>query len=67
MDQSNEISCTLERAQELTGYSRQRLYQAISAGRLKTWKAGRRRMTSPKYLREMIELDQRASEQGRAA
>jgi hypothetical protein len=67
VNETKEISCTLERAQELTGYTRQRLYQAISAGKLKTWKAGRRRMTSPKYLQEMIELDQHASNGGKVA
>jgi len=67
MDQRNEIACTMERAEEITGYSRSRLFAAASAGRLKTWKVGRRRMTSPKYLREMVEADQRASETGKAA
>ena len=61
MNKSNiqgELSCTMERAEELTGYTRTRLYDAIANGRLKTWKAGRRRMTSPTYLAEMIEKDQ---------
>jgi len=68
MAEGNEISCTIERAQELTGYTRQQLYQAINAGRLTTWKVGRRRMTSPQYLRAMVEADQLASNgKGRAA
>ena len=66
MKDLREISCTMERAVELTGYSKRRLYQAVTDGRLKTWKAGRRRMTSPKFLEEMIEADQRVS-MGKAA
>lgn len=61
------IACTMETAAQLSGYSNTRLYAAIAAGRLKSWKVGKRRMTTPAFIREMIVLDQRQSEGSDAA
>lgn len=51
---------------ESAGLSRQTVYNEINAGRLKTFKVGRRRLVSPAALREWVgRLEQVAS--GRSA
>lgn len=64
MQQKNmvtEISLTLRRAAEITGYSETRIRQAVASGRLKSWRVGKRRMTKPAYVQEMIDADERDS------
>jgi hypothetical protein len=61
------LACDMREAERLTGYSRSRLYLKMGVGELKTWKVGRKRVTSPTYLREMIEADRLASEGTHAA
>ena len=66
MTTNQQLSYTVEDAVQVTGLSRSRLYQAIRAGSLTTWKAGKRRMVSRKALEQFISRLERES-QGRAA
>lgn len=66
MSQNQCLSYTVEDAVLVTGLSRSRLYEAIRAGSLPTWKAGRRRMVSRKALEQFIARLESES-QGRAA
>jgi excisionase family DNA binding protein len=49
------ISFSMEQAAAVTGLSRTRLYAAISAGDLRTFKAGRRRMVRAEQLKHFVE------------
>jgi excisionase family DNA binding protein len=60
------LAFTVEAACETTGLARSRIYRAIAAGSLKTFKAGRRRMVSAKALEAFITTLERQCE-GRAA
>lgn len=62
LNKTEPFACDMQEAVRLTGYSRSRLYQAISDGRLKSWRVGRKRMTSPNDLRTLVEADRAASE-----
>lgn len=61
------VSYTVEEASAATGLARSRLYQAISKGELKTFKAGRRRMVSTKAIEEFIAKLERDSAKDKAA
>jgi hypothetical protein len=56
-----DLACTMKRAEEISGYTRSRLYQAVKQGRLRTWMVGKRRMTKPAYIQQMIDADERDS------
>lgn len=60
---TQRLSYNLKEATEVTGLNRAAIYRAITAGTLKTFKAGRRRMVSAKELRDYIDrLQGQASE-----
>jgi excisionase family DNA binding protein len=48
------LSYSIEEAIEATGFSRTRIYHAIAAGSLNTFKIGRRRMISVTALKDFI-------------
>jgi excisionase family DNA binding protein len=58
---NTRLSYTIEEATAVTGMARTRIYRAIADGSLKTFMAGRRRMTSAKALESWIASLERAS------
>lgn len=61
MNEIPKVSYTMDQAAQATGFTRTRLYQEIAQGRLKTLKAGRRRMVSARALEDFISRLERAS------
>ena len=54
MSIKNRLSYTVDGACEVTGLNRNQFYKAITAGDLKTFKVGRRRMVSAQALQDFI-------------
>ncbi len=55
----DKLSLTVDQAVEATGFSRTAIYRAMSAGQLRTFNIGRRRMVSVQALHEFIEKQER--------
>lgn len=66
MTPNQKLSYSVEDAVALTSLSRSRIYQAIAAKELATFKAGRRRMVSRKALEDFITKLERLSAKGAA-
>lgn len=64
MHLNQRIALTVEDAIAVTGYSRNKLYDAINSGDLRSFKDGRRRMISRKALEEFIAKREAASLKG---
>ncbi len=58
---TEKLSYTVGQAVDLTGASRTRIYEAIAAGQLKTFKLGRRRLMTRDALESWIQAHQAAS------
>lgn len=56
-----KLSLTVDQAVEATGFSRTAIYRAMSAGQLRTFNVGRRRMVSVQALQEFIERQEKES------
>ena len=65
-EQQAKLSYTVEQFMAATGYSRNRTYDAISRGELRTFKDGRRRMISADAARDFIKARERVTAEGRA-
>lgn len=63
----SRVAYTVDEACDAAGFTRTRLYAAITDGTLRSFKAGRRRMISANALEQFIEKLERESEAGRAA
>ena len=66
MHLNDRIALTVEDAIAVTGYSRNRLYDAMNDGSLRSFKDGRRRMISRKALEDFIAKREAASMKGAA-
>jgi len=51
---SEALSYTVDQAVQVTGFNRNRIYDLIKHGQLRTFKAGRRRFISADALRDCI-------------
>ena len=51
----NRLAYTIDETCETTGFGRTRVYAEIAAGRLTTFKVGRRRMVTSRALSEWID------------
>lgn len=65
--QPERLSYTTDEACAATGLNRTALYREMVAGRIKTFKVGKRRMVSARALREFIEAREKAATSGAAA
>ena len=54
------VAFSIETLAARTGLSRSYLYEQIKAGRLRTFKVGKRRLTTPQYEAEFLTLYQQA-------
>jgi hypothetical protein len=61
-----KLSYTVEQFMAATGYSRNRTYNAIASGALRTFKDGRRRMISAEAARDFIKGREQVTAEGRA-
>lgn len=66
MPENQKLSYSVEEAVTQTGLTRSRIFQSISRGDLKSFKAGRQRLVSHKALQDYIAKLERESA-GRAA
>ena len=67
IEQNQRVSFTVDEAARSTGLTRTRLYAAIGAGQLTTFKAGRRRMVSRKALEAYVaNLERESAKKGAA-
>ena len=55
------VGLSIADACRAAGIGRSMLYEEIAAGRLKTFKVGRRRLVSPRALQEWADAKQRAA------
>jgi hypothetical protein len=62
----DKLAYTMQEAEHVSGFTRSRLYLAVADGSLRTFKVGRRRMTTRSALKDLIAKLERDSA-GRAA
>jgi hypothetical protein len=60
-ERPERLAYTVEQFMAATGYSRNRTYNAITSGALRTFRDGKRRMISATAAREFIEARERAT------
>jgi len=62
------VALSIEETCKATGLGRSTIYREMNEGRLRSFKAGRRRMFSPEAIREWRNrLEHQAADPGRAA
>ena len=52
MSEAEKIALTMKQAEKAAEIGHTQLYKEVNSGRLKTYKVGRRRYTTPEWLRE---------------
>lgn len=61
------LSFTIDELRRATGFSRNKIYNAIASGDLRSFKAGKRRMFSATAAREFIAMLERRTAEGGSA
>jgi excisionase family DNA binding protein len=57
----NRLGHSFKEAENITGLCRTTLWKAINAGKLKSYKVGRRVLFSPDHLKEFLEAHERCA------